>query len=371
MLFSRDAYNIMIKPIEKMKHTVQKLSENPFLHLEKLKKEGGKGGKDDENETDMLEAAITKMARLLQIGFGSAGAEIIANNLSDGGELNPMVPGSKIDAIFGFCDIRDFTFATEGLQQDVMLFVNKIAEITHRHVVESGGAPNKNIGDAFLLVWKLNAGGGELQKTLYDSALVSFLKIIEEIKVLGNLAAFMEGADDNAAWRNSLQDFKVNMGFGLHAGWAIEGSIGSKVKVDASYLSPHVNLASRLEAATKQFKVPLLMSEDFVRGLTGNAQNSCRRVDSVTFKGSNEPMKIFHFDNEPFPRLAGPREEVKKLLEECKWSDDDAHAYGIDLDELDVLCSGKKEVLIRQVYDRGEADWCEATAKGLYQLTKA
>lgn len=50
------------------------------------------------------------------------------------------------------------------------------------------------------------------------------------------------------------------MGFGLHVGWAIEGAIGSFYKIDASYLSPHVNMASRLEAATKQFGVPLLIS---------------------------------------------------------------------------------------------------------------
>ena len=57
--------------------------------------------------------------------------------------------------------------------------------------------------------------------------------------------------------------FSVQMGFGLHVGWAIEGTIGSEHKVDASYLSPHVNMASRLEAATKQFRVPLLLSRDF------------------------------------------------------------------------------------------------------------
>ena len=41
------------------------------------------------------------------------------------------------------------------------------------------------------------------------------------------------------------------MGFGLHMGWAIEGPIGSCFKIDASYISPNVNIASRLEAATK------------------------------------------------------------------------------------------------------------------------
>jgi len=35
-----------------------------------------------------------------------------------------------------------------------MLFVNEIAEICHDVVNKVGGNPNKNIGDAFLLVWK-------------------------------------------------------------------------------------------------------------------------------------------------------------------------------------------------------------------------
>lgn len=35
------------------------------------------------------------------------------------------------------------------------------------------------------------------------------------------------------------------MAFGLHAGWAIEGAVGSRHKIDATYLSPHVNLAAR------------------------------------------------------------------------------------------------------------------------------
>jgi len=52
------------------------------------------------------------------------------------------------------------------------------------------------------------------------------------------------------------------MGFGLHHGWAIEGAIGSFFKVDASYLSPNVNMASRLQAATKQFGTEILLSGD-------------------------------------------------------------------------------------------------------------
>ena len=41
------------------------------------------------------------------------------------------------------------------------------------------------------------------------------------------------------------------MGYGLHIGWAIEGAIGTLLKIDVSYLSSNVNMASTLEAATK------------------------------------------------------------------------------------------------------------------------
>lgn len=34
-----------------------------------------------------------------------------------------------------------------------MIFVNNIADVVHSMVDRFGGAANKNIGDAFLLVW--------------------------------------------------------------------------------------------------------------------------------------------------------------------------------------------------------------------------
>ena len=68
------------------------------------------------------------------------------------------------------------------------------------------------------------------------------------------------------------------MGFGLHVGWAIEGAIGSREKIDASYLSPNVNMASRLEAATKQFGVTMLLSDDFVSLLSPPVRRRVRQV---------------------------------------------------------------------------------------------
>ncbi len=45
-------------------------------------------------------------------------------------------------AVFGFCDIRNFTDATEVLQEGVMEFVNSIAQIVHTEVPALSPCPH-------------------------------------------------------------------------------------------------------------------------------------------------------------------------------------------------------------------------------------
>lgn len=66
----------------------------------------------------------------------------------------------------------------------------------------------------------------------------------------------------------------MTLGFGVHAGWAIEGPIGSELKLEASYLGPHVNIASRLESATKQYGVRLLVSDNLAVNLSDDMKVS-------------------------------------------------------------------------------------------------
>ena len=150
----------------------------------------------------------------------------------------------------------------------------------------------------------------------------------------------------------SLYSFRVSLGFGLHTGWAIEGSIGSKVKVDASYLSPHVNLASRLESATKYYGVPLLMSHNFVSGLTGSMQSTCRRVDKVTFKGSFEAMTIYHQDTETYQKLGKRPDNYAELMSATSWeNEDEIKRLKINFEGLRQALQSDKNLLIREVYD--------------------
>ena len=97
---------------------------------------------------------MNKLGALMALGYGEAGSTVIIENMAKGESINPMVPGEKIIAIFGFCDVRKFTNATEILKEGIMLFVNEIGEICHGIVDRYSGAANKNIGDAFLFVWK-------------------------------------------------------------------------------------------------------------------------------------------------------------------------------------------------------------------------
>ncbi len=94
----------------------------------------------------------------------------------------PQTAGKRIESIFGFCDIRRFTDTTECLQEEIMLFVNRVASIVHNVVAQCNGTANKNIGDAFLLTWKLDGLSDDARAELTDQALLSFLKIIVEIE---------------------------------------------------------------------------------------------------------------------------------------------------------------------------------------------
>lgn len=91
-------------------------------------------------------------------------------------------------------------------------------------------------------------------------SLISFALILAGIRESRKCDSYRDNEDLNARMPN----YRVSLGFGLHIGWAIEGAIGSTFKIDASYLSPNVNMANILEAATKEYGCPLLFTGDLV-----------------------------------------------------------------------------------------------------------
>eukprot|EP00429_Kryptoperidinium_foliaceum_P125526 CAMPEP_0176335368 /NCGR_PEP_ID=MMETSP0121_2-20121125/78579_1 /TAXON_ID=160619 /ORGANISM="Kryptoperidinium foliaceum, Strain CCMP 1326" /LENGTH=305 /DNA_ID=CAMNT_0017678341 /DNA_START=6 /DNA_END=923 /DNA_ORIENTATION=- len=207
-----------------------------------------------------------------------------------------------------------------------MVFVNQIGEIVHGCVDDYHGAPNKNIGDCFLLVWRISGVDPERQTKLADMAIMSFVRIVAEINKSRVLAVYR----DHPGLLQRIRNYRVQMGFGLHCGWAIEGAIGSEFKIDASYLSPNVNIASSLErAATGIYRVSVLVS-DVVVGLCGvDLASQLRLVDRVVLPGSKRPLELFVLDldtsalevDEPMraiPWNTKKRYEARQILEADK-----------------------------------------------------
>lgn len=159
---NRDLSKYVIYPLESMYEKVTILSKDPMSATnDDFETKAGivsliqaRSG-DNTDEIHLIDKSIMKIAYLLAVGYGEAGTNIIIKNMGKSKGLDIDIPGEKVIGIYGFCDIRNFTDATEVLQTKVMSFVNRIAAIVHLNIVKFGGANNKNIGDAFLFVWKI------------------------------------------------------------------------------------------------------------------------------------------------------------------------------------------------------------------------
>ena len=350
ILFEGDATSLVLEPLEVMIEIVEKVAKDPIgaknvdelqtgikaeVHQIQEKKEGETANKnkkvskhDDNYEVQVIKSAIIKISALLAIGFGEAGGEIIQKNLSSGQELNPRLKGKKKTAIFGFCDIHDFNEINLALEERTMLFVNEVAEIVHSSVDRFKGSTNKNIGDAFLSVWKFYnevavKGSHEKYqrkdnlieidptnpqvKIVADCAVLAFLRIILKINKNLNILSYRS----NPAILKRVPNFRLQMGFGLHMGYGIEGAVGSSYKIDASYLSPNVNIAARLESASRQFGVSLLISGVLYEILSDEMKSLCRFVDCVTVKGSVLPLDLYTID---LNYNVSPQKESKILI---------------------------------------------------------
>lgn len=311
-------------------------------------------------ETEQLINAIAKIADLLRKCWGVAGAGIISTNLARTKEgktvvFNPTVPGKRVYALFGFVAINSFDKQLHALGRDIMILVNDVAKVVHdevyRWALGDSGQCNRNLGPAFLMVFRIgdfneihnkkkmaqdvvfNKGSnkksvnslrkrkaaksklrqgrrrisgnfdvgtdGTLQlatlpgiQSFTDRALLGMLKsyagIHRDKRLLNWKKDWRLGAGVNA--------FTVNVIYGMDAGWAVEGAVGSEYKIDATYLSPHVNMASRMMSATKQYGVTILLSQAVEELLSRPARVKLRHLDTVTVKGSSVPQRIFTYD---------------------------------------------------------------------------
>lgn len=322
MALANDANQLVLHPVERMTKRVEAIRDDPLIavkmaddefrleELQKAKRRRQKGEtikkavekavsgqccgvRQPPMETVILEKTIIKLGSLLALGFGEAGANIIGHNMmgADSAGVNAMVPGTRVACIIGVARIRDFGIATEVLKEGVMTFVNQVSEIVHGVVNEYHGATNRNSGDAFLVIWRI--GGNEPLGRNAEMSIMAFAKVFGGVHSSRMLSIYRNHPGLQQRFKDKC---RVNVSFGLHYGWAIEGAVGSEFKIDASYLSPNVSVATRIEDATRIYSVPLLVAESVACECGPGMRSKCRLIDHVLITGDPAPMGLYSVD---------------------------------------------------------------------------
>ena len=311
----KDLNLFILKPLNDINKVIDKVSKDPvnnkIISELKLNFEHRINNFNDKKhlnyEMKVIESTLIRTSGLIAVGYGEAGSEIIKKFIKGNEGFDPMASGNKIEAIFGFCFIHDFAAISEVFEEKTMPFVNHICEIVHSCVDKFNGYTNKNIGDCFLLAWKVKSKDNKLNNMnmnnsqtqndelnlLADCALLAFLNIFKKINKSRKILSYRKDPDIIKRFGNK---YSISMGFGLHYGWGIEGAIGSHHKIDCSYLSPNVNIAARLETATNIYGVDILFSGEFYNLLSDFMKRKCRKIDVVTLKGSEKPIDLYTVD---------------------------------------------------------------------------
>lgn len=177
-----------------------------------------------------------------------------------------------------FTDLLGFTSLSEKLRPDAAI------EIVNRHFETC--------------IWVISQHGGEVNKLLGDGLLAYF----PEANPVGAAKASREIIDAmgkrRAAAPSDSVDRVIFAGVGLCYGLVTEGNVGGASKKEFTIMGRTVNLAARLEAMTRQLKVPVVMSKTVASA--ARDLFPIRSLGRQTVRGLAEGLEVFGFaDLEP------------------------------------------------------------------------
>ncbi|KOR34555.1 response regulator [Planktothricoides sp. FACHB-1370] len=194
---------------------------------------------------------------------------------------------SKKEMSILFSDIRDFTSLSEQMSpEETFQFINDYLSCMEPAILENNGFIDKYIGDAIMALFSQSADDAV-------KAGISMLNRLEEYN------------------QNRIQAGKmpIKIGIGINTGDLMLGTVGGKDRMDGTVISDAVNLASRLEGLTKNYRVSLLISNQTFLKLANPNDYAIRLLDRVQVKGKSEMVTVFEvFDADP------PEVKTAKLL---------------------------------------------------------
>jgi len=215
----------------------------------------------------------------------------VADKLIDDKNASASLGGSLQVATVLFSDIRSFTtFSERNGPTETVAMLNEYFTMMVDLIMDNGGILDKFIGDAIMAVY----GAPFSTHEDADNSLKTAIQMQFALNVF-NMKRKMAGKDP------------IEIGIGLNTDEVIAGNIGSRKRMDYTVIGDGVNLAARLEGATKAYGTRLLVSEFTVEALTQEYQ--LREVDRITVKGKTKPVAIFEV-LDVFNKTAFPEKEA-------------------------------------------------------------
>ncbi len=179
-----------------------------------------------------------------------------------------------------FSDVRGFTARSETMTgAGVVQFLNALHTPLTGCVLREGGTIDKYIGDGLMAFWNAPLDVADHANAACRAALA--------------MAAAVPAIDQRLAAEAAAAGhahIPVRIGIGLNTGDAFVGNMGSEQRFDYSIVGDPVNVAARLESATKEFGVTVIVSET-----TRAAATDFLFVDlgSAGLKGKSSAVKVF------------------------------------------------------------------------------
>lgn len=209
-------------------------------------------------------------------------SQIVSRLCPDGLQEVHVGEGITLECACLFLDVRGFTALSDKLSlADSFEILKEFLAVISPYVDQNYGFIDKYLGDGVLAVFD-KPSSYALDAVNYA---VTMLKIMEkEILIDGSLIEKM---------------IKLNFGIGINTGEVILGTVGFSGRIEFTVLGDVVNTASRIEALTKIFNVPLLIHENAIKLLPKDKIVYRRKIGDILVKGKNQPLPIWEiFEHE-------------------------------------------------------------------------
>ena len=190
-----------------------------------------------------------------------------------------VLAGEERTATVLFSDIRSFTALSAGKpSQQVLGWLNRYFTAMDEVITRENGFLNKFIGDGLMVIFGVPLSGGVNEDACCAvRCALGMLKRVEEF---------------NAEQNSQGGDPPIQIGIGIHTGPLTCGSVGSENRLEYSVIGETVNLASRLESATKDLHTPIVMSESTAQ-LIREHFKSTRDLGQTKIRGFDEEIHVY------------------------------------------------------------------------------